>query len=103
MSKKITDKSQKDVIDLAIKNQIKYKGISKFFNEVIYLVLLISLCSLILPSVIVFYVNPNNTRIFFVIAASTGSCIISIYYIGINSKERKFFKTKLKQLIKKHH
>ena len=78
-------------------------SISKFFNEVIYLVVLISLSSLILPSVIVYYVNPSNTRIFFVVAASTGTCIISIYYIGLNSKERKFFKTKLKQLSKKYH
>ena len=76
-------------------------SIKRFFKEVIIKVVIITLLSPILPLLLHFWRVENLLWVLLTIAVSFSSAFITIYGIGLTTKERMFLRAKINEIVQK--
>ena len=84
---------------LIILKPLAFISINKFLQQVVFQILIVALCSLIIPGIIKYYLEPGINRFVLVSITSIIFSILFIFLIGINRLERKVLYSKLAFLL----
>lgn len=74
--------------------------VRNYINNVIFLILVVTILSFCLPITVLFILPSNLLRLTIIILTSTFTCIGSIYLVGITKNERQMLQSVLKEKIK---
>lgn len=84
-----------------LSKNIKEFSSTEYFKRVILNCFIVLLCSSIIPTLFIFYLQPNFMIFIFGVMITITMTMISILYIGCSCKERAYLYSKLKSRIKR--
>lgn len=90
------------VFRLIILKPLIYLSISKFLSKVVFYIVLVAICSIIIPGILKYYLDPGFLRFLFVSASSFFFSLLFIYFIGLSQFEQKTLSSKIIYLLNRN-
>lgn len=89
------------IIRLIIIKRMIHLKLNEYINKVLYRCLLVLITSIIIPIILKYILEYSIINSFIIIFCSIVNILISIYYIGLDNEEKKFFCNKIRFVLKK--